>query len=69
MKQARPWQEEAFRKLEKSGSREWMVVGTPGCGKTFFSAMIGDNLFQRNEIDLIVVIAPSINICKSWHRE
>lgn len=68
----REWQGEASRVVKnsfKSGKKDFLVVATPGSGKTKFGLVVAHDLFIEGAIDRVVVIAPSINLTKQWAAE
>lgn len=68
----REWQGEAFRKVQdyiSKGVLDFLVVATPGAGKTKGALVIAHDLFAKKLIDRLVVVAPSVNLTRQWAAE
>jgi len=68
----RQWQIEcitlALRKYSYCGSH-FLVMATPGAGKTRMTAELADRLFQRNEIDLVFCFSPRSIVSQDFSDE
>ena len=67
----RPWQSEALRKaikwlLEDKEDRHFLINAAPGSGKTIGASAIAQVLFEKKEIDRVVVIAPRSEVVNQW---
>lgn len=67
----RPWQSEAIAQalkwlvVEKQG-RHFLINAAPGAGKTIASCELAKTLFDLNEIDRVIVIAPRREVVNQW---
>ena len=71
MLKLRQWQEEALQKclrwlLGDGGDNRFLINAAPGAGKTIAACVIAKYLFDADEIDHVVVIAPRIEVVKQW---
>ncbi|MFC1740115.1 DEAD/DEAH box helicase [Pseudomonadota bacterium] len=67
----RQWQDEALKKaidwlLVKRTDKRFLINAAPGAGKTLASCAIAQKLFQNNEINRVVVIAPRTEVVNQW---
>jgi superfamily II DNA or RNA helicase len=67
----RNWQHDAIRKslkwlLEDRSDRHFVLNAAPGAGKTIAACEIARELFLRNEIDRVIVIAPRAEVINQW---
>lgn len=67
----RPWQHEALKKalkwlLEDRADRHFLINAAPGAGKTLAACAITKTLFDRGEIDRVIVIAPRTEVVSQW---
>ena len=68
MTELRQWQAEAFgRFLNNRGN--FLVVATPGAGKTMFALTSAARLIELGEIRRIIVVVPTKHLRKQWARE
>jgi superfamily II DNA or RNA helicase len=66
----RSWQKQAMQSL----IRAWrpphdakpLVAASPGAGKTYFSVAAAKYAMSERDIELVIVVAPSINIKEQW---
>jgi len=69
MIELRPWQQEAINQavswFEKD-QQVFLVNAAPGSGKTIFACAVAKLLFDRDEIDRVVVIAPRREVVRQW---
>lgn len=70
----RPWQKESFDKalhwlIEDRRDRHFLINAAPGAGKTIAACAIAHALFERNEIDRVIVIAPRAEVVNQWADE
>ncbi|MDP5135705.1 DEAD/DEAH box helicase family protein [Rheinheimera baltica] len=47
------------------GQKHFMVLATPGSGKTVMAASVAKQLFEESKIDYVVCFAPSVAVVKS----
>ena len=70
----RPWQEEATTKainwlLKDRKDKHFLLNAAPGSGKTIAACTIARELFDRNEIDRVIVIAPRSEVVNQWSKD
>lgn len=70
----RPWQKEVLIKslnwlLEKREDRHFLINAAPGAGKTIAACAIAQALFDRDEIDRVIVIAPRREVVNQWAKD
>jgi superfamily II DNA or RNA helicase len=70
----RNWQHDAIKKslkwlLEDRSDRHFVLNAAPGAGKTIAACEIAHQLFLRNEIDRVIVIAPRTEVVNQWADE
>ena len=69
MAKLRPWQKDC---LDKSiawfnrGKRDFLINAAPGAGKTIASCVIAQELFNSDDIDRVIVIAPRNEVVNQW---
>jgi superfamily II DNA or RNA helicase len=66
----RPWQAECLAKalnwFASGQDRHFLVNAAPGSGKTICASVIAKRLFELDEIDAVIVIAPRVAVVKQW---
>ena len=62
----RPWQRRALNRYLMTRSDDFMVVATPGAGKTTFALRVARELLDAGTISQIVVIAPTDHLKVQW---
>ncbi|QMU79006.1 DEAD/DEAH box helicase family protein [Streptacidiphilus sp. PB12-B1b] len=65
----RSWQQEARERYHSRNGGEnsnFLVVATPGAGKTTFALTIAEDLISRGTISNIVVVAPTKHLRRQW---
>lgn len=66
----RNWQTDALRTLldewRNNRNSKPLIAASPGAGKTWFSVISALHAFKDFSVDLVVVVAPSINIKEQW---
>lgn len=68
-KSCRDWQEEAYRLAMDTfdrGEKDFLCVATPGGGKTVFALRVAHKLLQFQQVNRVVVIAPTDHLRKQW---
>lgn len=65
----RTWQQEAFLKRRASRPVNFLVVATPGAGKTLFALRCAHQEIQDGESERILVVTPTDHLRKQWARE
>src|SRR5215831_2806280 len=62
MRDLRPWQREALTKYRLHSERDFLLVATPGAGKTRVAAEI----VAARQADLTVIAVPTVALCEQW---
>jgi len=67
----RPWQRDALQKcldwlLVKRLDRHFILNAAPAAGKTIAACEIARELFERGEIDRVIVLAPRAEVVNQW---
>ena len=70
----RNWQSEAIQKallwlLRENADRHFVINAAPGAGKTIAACSVAEELFLRDEIDRVVVIAPRAEVVNQWSAD
>ena len=70
----RPWQRDALAKalrwlIEARHDRHFLINAAPAAGKTIAACVIAQALFERDEIDRVVVIAPRAAVVNQWSAD
>jgi superfamily II DNA or RNA helicase len=62
----RGWQRDAFREYFRTERRDFLLVATPGAGKTAFALTVAAELLARREIAAITVVTPTEHLKHQW---
>ena len=62
----RAWQKEAYREYFARPRRDFLVVATPGAGKTAYALTIAAELLARREITAVTVVTPTEHLKHQW---
>ncbi len=62
----RSWQKDAHRAYFRSDNRDFLLVATPGAGKTTFALTVAAELIARREISAITVVTPTEHLKHQW---
>ena len=62
----RAWQKEAYREYFAQPRRDFLVVATPGAGKTAYALTIAAELLARREIAAVTVVTPTEHLKHQW---
>ena len=70
----RNWQYEATKKcldwfIKEKINKHFVINAAPGAGKTICASVIAAKLFEANEIDRVIIIAPRTEIVRQWADE
>lgn len=70
----RPWQAEATTKainwlVRDRQDKHFLLNAAPGAGKTIAACTIANELFARDEIDRVIVIAPRSEVVNQWAKD
>ena len=64
----RSWQTDAYRAYFRSGNRDFLLVATPGAGKTRFALTVAAELLARREVSAITVVTPTEHLKHQWSQ-
>jgi superfamily II DNA or RNA helicase len=62
----RSWQRQAHEAYLRRDQRDFLLVATPGAGKTTFALTIAAELIARREISAITVVTPTEHLKHQW---
>ncbi len=62
----RSWQRDAYRRYFQAGKRDFLLVATPGAGKTTLALTVAAELLARREISAITVVTPTEHLKHQW---
>jgi len=64
----RPWQKGAFREYFRRFRRDYLLVATPGAGKTAYALTAAAELLARREVAAVTVVTPTEHLKHQWAR-
>ena len=64
----RSWQTDAYRAYFSAGQRDFLLVATPGAGKTTFALTLAAELLARGEVSAITVVTPTEHLKHQWSQ-
>jgi superfamily II DNA or RNA helicase len=64
----RTWQKTAYREYFRMPRRDFLLVATPGAGKTAFALTIAAELLARREIAAVTVVTPTEHLKHQWSQ-
>jgi superfamily II DNA or RNA helicase len=64
----REWQKEAYAEYFRQPRRDFLLVATPGAGKTAWALTVAARLLARREIAAITVVTPTEHLKYQWAR-
>jgi superfamily II DNA or RNA helicase len=62
----RGWQREAYHEYFRVPRRDFLLVATPGAGKTAFALTVAAELLARREITAVTVVTPTEHLKHQW---
>ena len=62
----RGWQEEAYREYFRVPRRDFLLVATPGAGKTAYALTVAAQLLSSREIAAVTVVTPTEHLKHQW---
>lgn len=63
----RVWQKNAYYEYFTTNKRNFLMVATPGAGKTIAAARIAHHLLSTEAIERVAVVCPSEHLKRQWH--
>jgi superfamily II DNA or RNA helicase len=64
----RSWQRAAYDSYFATAGRDFLLVATPGAGKTAFALTLAAELLARREVSAITVVTPTEHLKHQWAR-
>jgi superfamily II DNA or RNA helicase len=64
----RSWQKDAYQEYFRVPRRDFLLVATPGAGKTAFALTIAAELLGRREIAAVTVVTPTEHLKHQWSQ-
>ena len=62
----RGWQQDAYREYFKVPRRDFLLVATPGAGKTAYALTVAAELLARREVAALTVVTPTEHLKHQW---
>jgi superfamily II DNA or RNA helicase len=62
----RGWQQHAYAEYFQANKRDFLVVATPGAGKTTYALTVARELLDRREIASITIVTPTEHLKFQW---
>jgi superfamily II DNA or RNA helicase len=62
----RGWQKDAYHEYFKRPRRDFLLVATPGAGKTRYALTIAAELLARREVAMLSVVTPTEHLKHQW---
>jgi superfamily II DNA or RNA helicase len=64
----RGWQKEAYREYFRIPRRDFLLVATPGAGKTAYALTVAAQLLARREVAAVTVVTPTEHLKHQWSQ-
>ena len=64
--QLRGWQKDAYFEYFRLPRRDFLLVATPGAGKTRYALTLASELFARREVATLTVVTPTEHLKHQW---
>jgi superfamily II DNA or RNA helicase len=64
----RSWQRDAYEAYFRRQQRDFLLVATPGAGKTTFALTLAAELLARRDISAITIVTPTEHLKHQWAR-
>ncbi len=62
----RTWQKEAYGEYFRTARRDFLLVATPGAGKTAYALTVAAELLARREVASVTVVTPTEHLKHQW---
>ena len=62
----RGWQKDAYHEYFKRPRRDFLLVATPGAGKTLYALTIAAELLARREVARLTIVTPTEHLKHQW---
>lgn len=64
----RTWQRKAYQAYLKRNARDFLLVATPGAGKTAWALTVAAELLARRAVNALTVVTPTEHLKHQWAR-
>jgi superfamily II DNA or RNA helicase len=64
----RGWQNEAYEEYFRAAKRDFLVVATPGAGKTTYALTVARQLLDLREIVSVTIVTPTEHLKHQWSQ-
>jgi superfamily II DNA or RNA helicase len=62
----RGWQKDAYHEYFRTSRRDFLLVATPGAGKTTYALTVAAELLARREIAAVTIVTPTEHLKHQW---
>lgn len=62
----RSWQQQAYEAYFRAAQKDFLLVATPGAGKTTFALTVAAELLARREVAALTVVTPTEHLKHQW---
>jgi superfamily II DNA or RNA helicase len=62
----RGWQKDAFHEYFRQSRRDFLLVATPGAGKTTYALTVAAELLARREVASLTIVTPTEHLKHQW---
>ncbi|MBV9449252.1 MAG: DEAD/DEAH box helicase [Streptosporangiaceae bacterium] len=66
MKDLRGWQKDAYHEYFRLPRRDFLLVATPGAGKTTYALTVAAELLERREVARVTIVTPTEHLKHQW---
>ena len=66
LSQLRGWQKDAYHEYFRLPRRDFLLVATPGAGKTTYALTLASELLARREVATLTVVTPTEHLKHQW---
>ena len=66
LSQLRGWQKDAYHEYFRLPRRDFLLVATPGAGKTAYALTLASELLARREVATLTVVTPTEHLKHQW---
>ena len=64
----RGWQKDAYHEYFRTSRRDFLLVATPGAGKTTYALTIAAELLARREVASLTIVTPTEHLKHQWEQ-
>jgi superfamily II DNA or RNA helicase len=66
LSQLRGWQKDAYHEYFRLARRDFLLVATPGAGKTTYALTLAGELLARREVATVTIVTPTEHLKHQW---